>query len=95
VVPLRPGGLLPVGGLFLVAANEVFAGLGPRNGRSFLEENRASAGLGYRVSSRATVEMTYLHQSQAAGMAGQSLTRNAVQVSVAVATPNRVALVRQ
>ena len=95
VVPLRPGGLLPVGGLFLVAANEVFAGLGPRNGRSFLEENRASAGLGYRVSSRATVEMTYLHQSQAAGMAGQSLTRNAVQVSVAVATPNRVALVRR
>lgn len=95
VVPLHSGGLLPVGGLFLVAADEVFAGLGPREGRNFLEENRASAGLGYRVSPRTTLEMAYLHQTQAAGIAGMALARNAVQVSVAVATPNRAALVRR
>ncbi len=95
VVPLRSGGLLPVGGLFLVAADEIFAGLGPRESGSFLEENRASAGLGYRVSSRATLEMAYLHQTQAAGTGGAALARNAVQVSVAMATPNRVALVRR
>jgi hypothetical protein len=95
VVPLRSGGLLPVGGFFLVAADELFAGLGEREGRSFLEENRLSAGFGYRVSKYATLEMAYLHQSQAAGFAGQALARNAVQVSVAVATPSRVALVRR
>ncbi|WP_051718803.1 DUF2490 domain-containing protein [Hymenobacter sp. IS2118] len=95
VVPLRAGGLLPVGGMFLVAGNEVFAGLGQREGQSFLEENRASAGLGYRLSHRATLEMAYLHQTQAAGAAGASLARNAVQLSVAVATPARHALVRR
>ncbi len=93
VVPLRAGGLLPVGGVFLVAGNELFASLGRREGRSFLEENRASAGLGYRVGRRTTVEMAYLHQTQAAGMAGASLARNAVQLSVAVTTPTRGALV--
>ena len=95
VVPLRPGGALPVHGLFLVVADELFAGLGPRQGRSFLEENRASAGVGYRVSRRATVEMAYLHQTQSAGIAGLALARNAVQVSVAIATPGHTALVRK
>ncbi|MBF9239151.1 DUF2490 domain-containing protein [Hymenobacter sp. BT683] len=95
VLPLRAGGTLPIGGVFLVVGNEVFAGLGRREGRSFLEENRASAGLGYRVSRHATVEMAYLHQTQAAGSAGASLARNAVQVSVAVARPNHLALVRR
>ena len=84
-----------MGGLFLVAADEVFAGLGPQEGRSFLEENRASTGLGYRVSPRATVEMAYLRQTQAAGIAGVGLARNAVPVSVAVATASHVALVRR
>ncbi|WP_046246405.1 DUF2490 domain-containing protein [Hymenobacter terrenus] len=95
VVPLHSGGRLPIGGLFIVAANEIFAELGSREGQNFLEENRASAGFGYRMSRRATVEMAYLHQSQAAGVAGQSLTRNAVQVSVAVATPSHLCLVRR
>lgn len=95
VVPLHAGGLLPVGGLFVVAADEVFAGLGSRNGRSFLEENRASAGLGYRASRRTTLEMAYLHQTQAAGEGGSALARNAVQVSVAVAAVSPVALVRR
>ncbi|SFQ19904.1 DUF2490 domain-containing protein [Hymenobacter arizonensis] len=95
VVPLHSGGVLPRGGLFLVAANELFAGLGSNEGRSFLEENRISAGLGYRVSRLATVEMAYLHQTQAAGAAGAARSRNAVQVSVAVATPNHVSLVRR
>ena len=94
VVPLHSGGRLPVGGLFLIAADEVFAGLGPQQGRSFLEENRASAGLGYRASCHAMLEMVYLHQSQAAGVAGLALSRNAVQVSVAVAIPARQTLVR-
>jgi hypothetical protein len=95
VVPLRSGGLLPVGGLFLVAANEMFASLGPREGQNFLEENRASAGLGYRASRRTTLELAYLHQSQATGIGGASLARNALQLSVAMATPSRVALVRR
>lgn len=94
VVPLHSGGRLPVGGLFLIAADEVFAGLGPQQGRSFLEENRASAGLGYRASCHTMLEMVYLHQSQAAGVAGLALSRNAVQVSVAVAIPARQTLVR-
>lgn len=95
VVPLHAGGRLPVGGTYLVAADEVFAGLGARTSRSFFEENRASAGLGYRVSPRATVEMAYLHQTQSAGPGGVALARNAVQLSVAVAAPSRVALVRR
>ncbi|HEX8659568.1 MAG TPA: DUF2490 domain-containing protein [Hymenobacter sp.] len=94
VVPLRSGGKLPVGGLFLVAADELFAGLGSRKDRSFLEENRASAGLGYRMNRRTTVEVAYLRQTQAAGAAGQALTRNAVQVSVAITTPNSLTLAR-
>lgn len=92
VLPLHAGGLLPVGSAYMVAADELFAGLGPRDNRSFLEENRASAGLGYRVSPRTTIEMAYLHQSQWAGIGG--LARNAVQFSVAVAAPSRPALVR-
>lgn len=93
VVPLRSGGRLPVGSLYIVAADELFAGLGPRNGRNFLEENRASAGMGYRASRRTSVEMAYLHQSQASDIAGQSLARNALQLSVAVAMPSHQALV--
>ena len=84
-----------MGSLFVVAADEVFAGLGPQEGRSFLEENRASAGLGYRASRRTTVEMAYLHQTQTAGDTGFALARNAVQVSVAVAAASPVALVRR
>lgn len=95
VVPLRTGGRLPVGGLYVVAADEIFAGIGPRDGRDFLEENRASAGLGYRASRRTNLEMAYLHQSQASDVAGQALARNALQLSVAVAMPTRLALVRQ
>lgn len=96
VVPLRVGGTLPVGGWYLVAADEVFAGLGHREGRSFLEENRLSGGLGYRLSPRTAVELVYLCQTQAdAAQAGQSLARNAVQVSVAVAAPSRRSLVHK
>lgn len=80
-----------MGGLFLVAADEVFTGLSPQEGRSFSKENRA--GLGYRMSPRATVEMAYLRQTQAAEIAGVGLARNAVQV--AVATSNHIALVRR
>lgn len=94
VVPLRTGGKLPVGSFYAVAADEIFASLGRREGRSFLEENRLSAGLGYRLSRRTAVELAYLHQTQAAGSANQGLARNAVQVSVAVAVPCRAALVR-
>ena len=92
VVPLRTAGRLPVGGTYLVAADELFASLGAHDGRSFLEENRASAGLGYRLSPRTSFEMTYLHQSQWLGISG--LARNAVQLSVAVAVANRPTLVR-
>jgi hypothetical protein len=94
VVPLHKGGRLPVGGLYAVAADEVFAGLGARSSGSFLEENRLSAGLGYRASRLTTVELAYLKQSQS-GTAGYSLARNAVQLSIAVAAPSRVALVRR
>ena len=82
-----------MGDLFLVAADEVFTGLDPQEGRSFLKENRA--GLGYRVSPRATVEIACLRQTQTAGVADVDLARNAVQVNVAVATANHVALVRR
>jgi len=94
VVPLRAGGKLPVGGLYAVVADEVFAGLGRREGRNFLEENRASAGLGYRLSPRTAVEVAYLHQSQAVGALGQALARNAVQVAVAIAAPGHRVLAR-
>ncbi|GAB3588167.1 DUF2490 domain-containing protein [Hymenobacter daeguensis] len=94
VLPLHAGGRLPVGGIYAVAADEVFAGLGVHSRSSFLEENRLSAGLGYRASRRTTVELAYLHQSQA-GTAGYALARNAVQLGVAVAAPTRVALVRR
>ena len=92
VVPLHRGGGLPVSSAYVVAADELFAGLGPRNGRSFLEENRLSAGLGYRVSARTSLEMAYLHQSQWVGTSG--LSRNALQLSLAVTMPSRTALVR-
>jgi len=39
--------------------------------------------------------MAYLRQTQAAGVAGVGLARNAVPVSVAVATASHVALVRR
>ena len=94
VVPLHADGLLPVGSAYVVAADEIFASLGRREGRSFLEENRLSAGLGYRLSRCTAVELAYLHQTQAAGSARQGLARNAVQVSVAVAVPGCAALVR-
>ena len=94
MVPLHAGGGLPVGSTYLVAADELFATLGRRSNRSFLEENRASAGLGYRFSSLATIEMAYLHQTQSADYAGLGLARNAVQLSVALAAPSRPALVR-
>ena len=93
VVPLRKGGALPVGSVYAVVADEVFAGLGRRDGSSFLEENRASAGLGYRISRLASMELAYLHQSQASGVSGRALARNAVQISVAFAAPSRQALV--
>ena len=95
VVPLHAGGSLPVGGTYLVAADELFASLGRRGNRSFLEENRASAGLGYRFSPLATIELAYLHQTQSADYAGLGLARNAVQLSVTLAAPSRPALVRQ
>ena len=95
VAPLGTGGRLPVGGLYAVFANEVFAGLGPREGRNFLEENRMSAGLGYRLSRRTTLEVAYLRQNQADELrVGQAYVRNALQVSLAVAAPSRPALVR-
>ena len=95
VVPLRKGGALPVGGVYAVMADEVFTGLGRRDGASFLEENRVSAGLGYRISRLATMELTYLNQTQASGVAGRALARNAVQMSVAFAAPSPQALVRR
>ncbi len=94
VVPLHAGGLLPVGGLYAVAADELFAGLGSHSNDSFLEENRLSAGLGYRASRHLTVELAYLNQRQT-GTAGYSLARNAVQFSLAVTTPSHTALVRR
>jgi Protein of unknown function (DUF2490) len=93
VVPLHAGGQLPVGSLFVVVADKVFARLGPQEGRSFLEENRASASLGYRASRRTMLEMVYLPQSQAAGLSGPALSRNAVQVSVAVVVSSRQSVV--
>jgi len=95
VVPLRKGGALPVGGVYAVVADEEFAGLGRRDGASFLEENRVSAGLGYRISRLATMELAYLNQTQASGVAGRALARNAVQMSVAFAAPSHQALVRR
>lgn len=92
VVPLHTAGRLPVGGTYVIVTNELFAGLGSRDGRNFIEENRASAGLGYRMSPRTSFEMTYLHQSQWVSISG--LTRNAVQFSVAMAVASRPALVR-
>ena len=96
LVPLHRGGALPVRSFYAVAADEVFAGLGARPGRSFLEENRASLGLGYRLSRRTAIELAYLYQSQARGpIEGQAATRNAVQVSLSVTAPSHQALVRK
>ena len=88
VIPLRAAGQLPVGGTYVVVADELFVGLGPRTDRSsFLEENRISGGLGYRLTPRTSFEMTYLHQSQWAPLTG--LVRNALRLSVAVALLNQ------
>ena len=59
MVPLRTSGRLPVGRTYGVVADELFAGLGPCSGACLLEENRASAGLGYRLSPRTSLEMAY------------------------------------
>jgi hypothetical protein len=87
VAPLRHGGKLPVASCYLVAADEVFAGLGATAGRRFLEENRLSAGLGYRLSRPLSVELAYLHQAQAATLEMPPLSRNAVQLSIAYTPP--------
>ena len=92
VVPLHRGGGLPVASAYVVAADELVAGLGPRDGRSFLEENRLSAGLGYRVGARTSLEIAYLHQSQWVGTG--SLSRNALQLSLAVAASVPKSLVK-
>lgn len=83
VVPLNKGGKLPVGTSYLLAADEVFVGLGRRDGTSRWEENRASIGVGYRASRRLRVELAYLYQTQASSMAGGGLARNAVQCTLA------------
>ncbi|GAA4368287.1 hypothetical protein GCM10023185_40910 [Hymenobacter saemangeumensis] len=95
VAPLRRDAKLPVGSLFLTASNEFFAGLGAHTGRSFLEENRLSGGLGYRLSRLTTVELAYLRQTQTAGYEAAPLARNAVQLSLAYAPAARQSLVRQ
>ena len=95
MLPLHAGGLLPVGSAYVVAADEIFVSLGKQESRSFLEENRASAGLGYRFSPLGTTEMAYLHQNQSAGNLGFALARNAVQLSVAVTAPSHRSLVRR
>lgn len=83
VVPLHKGGKLPVGSSYLLAADEVFVGLGRRDGGSRWEENRASIGVGYRASQRLRVELAYLYQTQASGVAGGGLARSAVQCTLA------------
>lgn len=83
-----------MGSFYAVAAAELFASLGRPEGRSLLEENRLSAGLGYRLSRRTAVELAYLHQTQAASYARQGLARNAVQGLVAIAAPGHRALAR-
>ncbi len=81
VVPLHRGGCLPVGSPYLLAADELFFGLGPRT--RVLEENRLLLGLGYRSSPRTTLELAYLWQTQAAGAIGyEAARRQAVQVAV-------------
>ena len=79
VVPLGNGGRLPVGGTYLLAADEVFFGLGPRT--RFLEENRLLGGFGYRLGPGSTLEVAYLWQTQSAGAIGyEAARRQAVQV---------------
>jgi hypothetical protein len=95
VAPLHRAGKLPVGAFYLTAADEAFIGLGARVSRSFFEENRASAGLGYHLSRPTTVELVYLHQNQTAAPEGLALVRNAVQVNLAYAPPLRASLVRR
>ena len=82
LVPLHRAGRLPVGAAYLLAADEVFAGLGTQ--AQLLEENRLNLGLGYRCGPRTTLEVSYLWQTQAAGPARyEAAHRTAVQVSVA------------
>lgn len=94
VAPLRREGKLPVGALYLVAANELFAGLGTGTGRRFLEENRLSGGLGYRLSSPTTIELAYLRQTQPSSPESGALVRNALQLSIAYAPAARRSVVR-
>ena len=64
----------------------------PRDGGSFLEENRASVGQGYLLSTRTSFEMACRRQLQWATISGR--TRNALQLRVAVAMPSRVAVAK-
>ena len=81
VVPLHRGGRLPVGSAYLLAADELFFGLGPRT--RVLEENRLLGGLGYRLAPGTALEIAYLWQTQAAGAIGyEAARRQAVQVAV-------------
>jgi hypothetical protein len=95
VVPLQREGKLPVGTVYAVAADELFAGLGPNTNRSFLEENRASLGLGYRLNRNLNVELAYLYQTQSTGPQGESANRNALLASLAFAPSQPLALVRR
>lgn len=95
VAPLQREGKLPVGTVYAVAANELFAGLGPNTNRSFLEENRASLGLGYRLNRNVNVELAYLYQTQSIGPQGESASRNALLASLAFAPVRTAELVRR
>jgi hypothetical protein len=95
LAPLQREGKLPVGTFYAVAADELFAGLGPNTNRSFLEENRASLGLGYRLNRQLNVELAYLHQTQSMGLQGESAARNALLASLAFAPSQPLALVRR
>jgi hypothetical protein len=95
VAPLQRAGRLAVGTVYVVAADELFAGLGGHTGRSALEENRASLGLGYRLSRSMSAELAYLYQTQSTGPQGESAARNALQCSLAFAPSRPLALVRR
>ena len=95
VAPLQREGKLPVGTFYAVAADELFAGLGASTGRSFLEENRASLGLGYRLNRHLHAELAYLYQTQSTGPQGEAASRSALQASVAFVPSQSLALVRR
>ena len=95
VVPIAREGHLPVGAFYVIAADELFASLGQQGPRSsFLEENRASVGLGRRLSTTLTAEAAYLHQTQQ-GSGLPACSRNALQLSISYAVPVRAAVVSQ